>query len=149
MYLVAHSLHADVHFLHSYAVVIGIDTYSSSKWEQLGYAKKDAKAVAELLKKENHQVTELYDSNATKHNILAALDDLSDKLKADDRVVIFIASHGTIKTVGAAKFGYIVPYDGVDFASYVSDLIWLPRQKKCRLREPRFSSLTSATADSW
>jgi hypothetical protein len=46
-------------------------------------------------------VTQLYDSNATKHNILAilaAFDDFSNKLKPDDRVVVFMASHRSSKT---------------------------------------------------
>src|SRR5271166_494269 len=108
-------------FQHSYAVVVGINDYSSAHWRHLDYAQGDAKAVADRLKSQHYTVTELYGPNATKHNILAALYALGDKLGADDRVVVFVSTHGTSKRVGAKTFGYIVPFDGVDDVSYISD----------------------------
>src|ERR1017187_750814 len=108
-------------FQHSYAVVVGISNYSSPHWPHLPYARGDAAAMADTLKAQGYEVTELYDTNATKHNILAAFDTLANKLKVDDRVVVFISSHGANRHVGGQIFGYIVPYDGSDFASYISD----------------------------
>jgi len=110
-------------FQHSYAVVVGITNYSSGYWKdhRLPYARPDAEAVAKLLQAQGYTVTSLYDERATKHNILAAFEALADKLQVSDRVVVFISSHGTNKSTASGKRGYIVPYDGSDYASYLSD----------------------------
>src|SRR4051812_26631045 len=60
-------------FQRSYAVVVGIDAYSSSRWHRLSYARKDGKGVADYLKSQGYLVSELYDQQATKHDIFVAL----------------------------------------------------------------------------
>ncbi len=83
---------------------------------------KFVSCVAKRLEAQGYIVTSLYDEKATKHNILMAfVDSLSDKLQTNDRVVVFISSHGTSKTTASGTRGYIVPYDGSDCPSDISD----------------------------
>ena len=59
------------YFANSYAVVIGIDHYESpTRWVTLGYAVKDAKAIADLLRSQGFSVIPLYETQATKSAIL-------------------------------------------------------------------------------
>jgi Caspase domain len=109
-------------FLHSYAVVIGIDNYqNSSRWHQLNYGVKDAKAVSTLLQDQGYKVYELYDSQATKGAILSVLEDqLSPILETQDRIIVFFAGHGSTEILGGKEKGYVVPYDGDRTSSLIS-----------------------------
>jgi VWFA-related protein len=114
---------ADQFFAHSYAVVIGIDHYPSRMWPQLQYGVKDARAIAAYLRTQDYdQIITLYDQQATKQAIVAAMQNqLAPKLKAKDRVLIFFAGHGYTETLGGKDRGYIVPYDGdTQSAGYIS-----------------------------
>ena len=106
-------------FEHSYAIVVGITHYPAGHWVRLPYARGDAEAVAAVLKRQGYEVTELYDETATRRGILNAFNAVANKLGAHDRVLLFLSVHGTNKRVGGE--GYIVPYDGVDYPSYISD----------------------------
>jgi peptidoglycan/xylan/chitin deacetylase (PgdA/CDA1 family)/uncharacterized caspase-like protein len=99
-----------------WAVVVGVDTYKS--WPRLQYASNDARAVKETFvsklgfKPEN--VTLLLNDDATRERVLSALDGLTnpDKVKRDDRVVVFFAGHGTTRHLPNGRaLGYIVPVD--------------------------------------
>ena len=107
-------------FQRSYAVVIGINPYASARWHTLSYAREDARAVANYLRTQGYVVSELYDQQATKHAILSALHSLASKVTSNDRVVVFIAGHGANERFGDDVWGYLIPYDGVDAASYLS-----------------------------
>jgi peptidoglycan/xylan/chitin deacetylase (PgdA/CDA1 family)/uncharacterized caspase-like protein len=123
---------ADTLYRDSHALVIGIDQYA--KWPQLHHAVRDARAVQETLvarfgfKPEN--VTALYDSEATRTNILRVLNDkLADpkKLKRDDRVLVFYAGHGgTRKLASGRDVGYLIPVDAA-LADFASDAISMPQ----------------------
>jgi len=99
-----------------YAVVVGISEFQE-KSINLRYAQKDAEAVCNYLldplggnfKKEN--VSLILNENATRDNIAKALDDIRQKAKEDDLVVLFFSSHGTppARTGGI----YIVTYDTI------------------------------------
>ncbi len=101
----------------SHALVIGIDQYGS--WPKLSHAVRDAKALREELvlrlgfRADN--VTLLTDADATRANILKALNDrLADpqRIKRDDRVMIFFAGHGSTRRLPTGReVGYIVPVD--------------------------------------
>ncbi len=106
----------------SYALVIGIDKFSSAKWPKLSYAKKDAEGVADFLRSQGFKVFSLYNERATKTAIIAMLQNiLAPLLKENDRVLVFFAGHGFTETLGGEERGYIVPYDGGDYsATYVS-----------------------------
>lgn len=115
----------DTLYRDSHALVIGIDRYT--KWPALQHAVRDAKAIQETLttrfgfKPEN--VTLLTDGDATRTNILAALNQklaASKAVKRDDRVFVFYAGHGgTRKLASGRDVGYLIPVDAPqdDFAS--------------------------------
>lgn len=108
-------------FSHSYAVVIGIDRYPHFK--QLHNAVSDARAIADYLRTQKYdQVITLYDEQATKHAIIAAMQNqLAPRLKKDDRALVFFAGHGFTETLGGKDRGYFVPYDGdTESAGFIS-----------------------------
>jgi len=106
-------------FSKSYAIVVGIDVYPHQRWARLNYAVKDAQGVAEFLRTQGFEVTELYEKRATKQAIVSEIEDrLAAKLTAQDRVLFFFAGHGATRTLGDEQRGYLVAYDGTDsFAS--------------------------------
>ncbi|MCI0564649.1 MAG: caspase family protein, partial [Nitrososphaera sp.] len=96
----------------SYAVVIGIDKYQ--KVDGLKYAVADAKAMANVFKKHDFDVTTIYDQQATYQNILTELGTrLVNRVSENDRVVIYFAGHGeTHKARGGREMGYLLPVAG-------------------------------------
>jgi formylglycine-generating enzyme required for sulfatase activity len=105
----------------SYAVVIGIDHYRSSKWPDLRHAKKDARGFARFLRSQGFEVTEIYDQKATGGHIKSAIQSIAHRLKRSDRVIIFFSGHGHTERYAGEDFGYIVPHDGTqDSATYIS-----------------------------
>lgn len=123
---------SDTLYRDSHALVIGIDKYG--KWPGLHHAVRDAKAVHEALttrfgfKPEN--VTALYDGEATRANILKALNErLADgqRIKRDDRVLVFFAGHGgTRKLTSGRDVGYLIPVDA-SLQDFASDAISMPQ----------------------
>ena len=105
----------------SYAVVIGIDEYPVSRWPNLEYAVKDARAVANYLKTQGFHVEALYNEVSSKQEILARIHRLAHKLDDDDRVIVFFAGHGYTEKLGGKDWGYVVPADaGDESSSYIS-----------------------------
>ena len=105
------------------AVVVGINQYQDGKhWPTLSLAENDASDVAAALRSQGFQVTLLNGAQSTKHNILQALYSLGQNLQPDDHIVFFFAGHGFGETPsnGKTRRGYIVPYDGADYATYIS-----------------------------
>lgn len=98
---------------------IGISNYDNPLIKDLPYATKDAKAVYEILdslkRANNHLYTKerdgekylLLDSNATRENILNALQDISEAVNRGDVVMIYLAGHGE-KVLN--KGTYFMPY---------------------------------------
>jgi uncharacterized caspase-like protein len=111
---------ANPFFEHSYAVVIGIDKYPAKP--NLSYAVKDAQAMTGYLRGQGYEIVSLYDQQATKQNILAAMQNqLAPRLTNKDRVLVFFAGHGATEVLGGQDIGYIIPYDGgSQSASYIS-----------------------------
>jgi WD40 repeat protein/uncharacterized caspase-like protein len=97
-----------------YVLAIGINLYADADYN-LKFAVDDARAFGEVLRRnetslqqfDHVDVVPIYDSEATKANILSAFKDLAAKAQPEDVVFIFIASHGT------ANLGhfYLVPHD--------------------------------------
>lgn len=122
----------DTLYRESHALVIGIDKYA--RWPGLHHAVPDAKAMEQLLvtrfgfKPEN--VTALYDGEATRANILRALNEkLTDgkRVKRDDRVLVFFAGHGSTRKLASGRdVGYIVPVDAT-LDNLPSDAISMPQ----------------------
>ena len=128
----AASAQTDTLYHDSFALVVGIDRYT--KWPALHHAVRDAKAIQESLvgrfgfKPEN--VTTLLDGDATRANILRALNDTfgdAKKVRRDDRVFVFYAGHGgTRKLASGRDVGYLIPVDA-PLADFASDAVSMPQ----------------------
>ena len=107
---------SQINFGNYHALVIGIDHYKYLP--QLRNADNDAKGVAELLKDKYHfNVVSLMD--ATRSDIISALDDIRMNLTAEDNLLIYYAGHGFLDN--AADEGYWLPLD----AKEDSTLNWI------------------------
>ncbi len=94
--------------LNYYALVIGVSDYSSTGWPNLGTAGDDAKAMGSVLRdRYGFNVTELTDKQATRGNILRALDRFM-QLTANDALLIYFAGHGYYDK--QMDEGYWIPY---------------------------------------
>ncbi|MCI5137144.1 MAG: caspase family protein [Candidatus Electrothrix sp. AR1] len=104
------------YFGKSYAVVIGIRNYQqATTWKELKYAEKDAKAMADLLRRQGFEVRLFIGREATKNNIISYLaDDLATRLSKGDRIVFYFSGHGETQKLGGSDFGYIIPYEGTN-----------------------------------
>lgn len=105
-----------------YGLIIGIDKYRGA-WQPLRNAVNDAKSIEDILKKEYKfdDVISLYDDNATRNNILAKLEQLSNTIGKDDNVLIFYSGHGEFKS--QFNKGYWVPFDATtkSVVDYISN----------------------------
>jgi formylglycine-generating enzyme required for sulfatase activity len=106
----------------SYAIVIGINQYSSAGWKNLNYAEKDARGVAAFLRTQGFELIPLYNRQASKENILTTLqDNLARKVRKNDRVIVFFSGHGYTETLAGKDWGYIIPSDAKNTtATYIS-----------------------------
>ena len=100
-----------------YAVVIGNNTYRDSGYAALKSAASDATSVANVLRDRYGYQTNLL-LNASRLEILTALDDMRQKLGAQDNLLIYYAGHGDIDAAGK---GYWIPSD----ASAASNKSWI------------------------
>ncbi len=95
-----------------HAIVIGINNYQKPPplgWDKLGTARQDAEAVADVLEKQyGFKVTRLFDEQATRATILAALDNLQN-FTIDDAVLIYYAGHGFFEQT--LNEGFWIPAD--------------------------------------
>ncbi len=93
-----------------YALVIGNNSYQASAgYPALQSAVNDATAVAQLLRNRYGYQTQLL-LNATRFDALSALNDMREKLTADDNLLVYYAGHGEVSADG--KQGYWIPVDG-------------------------------------
>ena len=114
---------------HYWALIIGVDKYPSlNKDKQLTVARKDAEAVAKLLKERygfsGERVVELYDDKATRKEIINAFDSMMRRLTGQDSLFIYFAGRGEYERIGKGGkardgMGYWVPSDAAldDLAS--------------------------------
>ncbi len=100
-----------------HALVVGIGTFLDSSIQPLRYTAKDAEDFARFLVEEarfsSGSVTLLTDAEATRKNILGALQQLILGSREDDLVVIYLSSHGSPyqESQGLRGVGYFVTYD--------------------------------------
>jgi len=84
-----------------FILVIGINKYKNSRLN-LNYAVSDAQSVANLLKEnegslyQQVDITELYDKDATKENIISSLESISKKAGPSDTFYFYYAGHGSM-----------------------------------------------------
>ncbi|MCF7817097.1 MAG: caspase family protein [Kiritimatiellales bacterium] len=94
--------------LRYHALVIGIGDYTGTGWPQLGTARADAAAVGDILRTGyGFDVVELVDRQATRGNILRALEQLMH-LTDNDALLIYFAGHGFYDE--QMDEGYWIPY---------------------------------------
>ena len=117
-YLLACSIAASSSFASAderhHALIIGVGQYSKGSGAKplLGVAKDmdTSRRMALAMGVPEQQIIELRDTNATKQNILAALDRLKQKVGAGEKVFIYFSGHGTsYSTKNGCEQGFI-PY---------------------------------------
>jgi len=96
-----------------YVLSIGINKYLNSTYD-LNYALPDAKAFTEKISEENQGIyksiikTELYDTDATRENIMKGFESIIARAKPEDVFVFYYAGHGTLNEENGDGF-YLVP----------------------------------------
>jgi WD40 repeat protein len=98
----------------AYVLAVGINEYADKDYN-LRYATSDAKAFSTQLQQELDKqkrfaridMTVLSDQNATKNNILKAIEDLAERVQPEDELFFFVASHGT----AAQDRFFLIPHD--------------------------------------
>ncbi len=100
-----------------YAFIVGIDNYSG-EWQPLQNAVNDAKGVEEVLtsRYDFHHIKGLYDTEATRQNILKEFEWLMNNVTANDNVMIFYSGHGDYND--EMKKGFWVPVDAQTKSMY-------------------------------
>lgn len=95
-----------------YALIIGVDDYADPEIVDLDNPVSDAKALKKVLSEQYIFAEENIDfiENATRAQIIDALDGLSKKANKNDNVLIFYAGHGYWDE--QAEIGYWIPADG-------------------------------------
>lgn len=100
------------------AVVVGISAFEDSNWSKLSYPVKDAEDFAAVLNDSRYghfdKVITLTDpQQTTRASILAAVRELArEDLSAEDTLVFYISSHGTIARTADGKLRqYVVTQD--------------------------------------
>lgn len=101
----------------SYALIVGINDYSSPKWPSLDSAIKGADALKAMLETHNFKVEHLYDADASKANILAKVNEIMSKAGKQDRFLFYFAGHGARDQ--SKVNGYLVPQGGTDYSDYI------------------------------
>jgi hypothetical protein len=102
-----------------HALVIGNNEYADPKWTNLSNAVNDAKTVASVLEKKYGFDTTLI-LNATRVQMLEAIESMRNKLTEDDNLLIYYAGHG--QRDDANNRAYWVPVD----SSAESSTNWIP-----------------------
>jgi WD40 repeat protein len=98
----------------AHVLAIGINQYANDNFN-LKFAVPDAQAFGENLRAAitkagsyaSTEVTYLLDQDATKANILAALEKLKETVRPEDSIFVYYAGHGTAE---GSRF-YLVPHD--------------------------------------
>ncbi len=101
----------------TYAVVVGISDYQDKDISDLQYADKDAEAFANYLRSpaggslDGDHLHLLINEQATAGRIAEALDDLIEKAKKDDQVIIYFSGHGDVEGKKLTKPGFLLCWD--------------------------------------
>lgn len=90
-----------------HALLIAIDTYSSSTWSDLKNPVRDADVLKKTLKSKYDflNIHTLYNKQATRKNVIETLDNLINDLSENDNLVVFYSGHGFL----LGEEGYWVP----------------------------------------
>ncbi len=103
------------------ALIIGNNQYQDQqgKWQSLSTAVKDAREVAALLK-EQYGFTDIrLLENATRRDVLFALEDLANRSLKNDNVLIYYAGHGFLDDETNKGFWVPVDAEGDDHTTFL------------------------------
>lgn len=84
-----------------YVVVLGVSKFKDSFWPTLKWAEDDAKRFADKIgsgTQFEQMKSVLINENATLNSVRAKLKEISTTAKKDDVVLLYISSHGTLRT---------------------------------------------------
>ncbi len=97
----------------NHLLVIGINQYQDSSIPKLRNARKDAEAVVKVLQENYGFDTKccntFFDEQASHDNITEILEDLPNRIQAEDNLLIYFAGHGNFNKI--TKIGYLLPAD--------------------------------------
>ena len=103
------------------ALIVGNNIYKDSKgqWPSLSTAVGDARAIESLLREHYGFTDVVFLENATRRDVLLAIEELSKRVLANDSVVVYYAGHGYLDT--DTNRGYWVPIDakGTDHTTFL------------------------------
>ena len=102
---------ANLNLGNNYAVIIGNNTYQDGAYPALQSAVSDSVALSQVLKTRYGFQTTLL-NNASRLEILTALNNMREKLGPDDNLLIYYAGHGELQ----GRQGYWIPVDAKDNA---------------------------------
>ncbi len=95
----------------STVISIGIDAYRHE--DKLRNAVSDAKAIVDLFNSLGYESISLYNSDATRSEIIYTIKTVLENSEANDRIIVFFAGHGTDVNKDANTVdGYLIPVDG-------------------------------------
>ncbi len=102
-------------FQKSYAIVVGVDDYSSIGLPKLSNAESDARAVERYFRAQGYQVSSLVGVQAaTKRSLEKAVREIGDRITEQDRFVFFFAGHGKAQRQEGVDVAYLVVPGGRD-----------------------------------
>jgi len=103
------------------ALIIGNNEYQDKqgKWKSLSTAVTDAREVAGLLKKHYGFSDVKLLENATRRDVLIALDDLASKSLKNDSILIYYAGHGFLDEETNKGFWVPVDANGSDHTTFL------------------------------
>jgi len=124
-----------------YALLVGVGTFSDKTIQPLKYPAKDARDLREVLVHPVYghfpleNVFLLTDEQATRANILKAVNEIAERAREDDLVLLFISSHGSPSKsgLGLRGIGYIVAHDSTQSEIYVNSIDFEDLSKKVSL----------------
>ena len=103
------------------ALIIGNNKYQDDqgKWDSLSTAITDAREVASLLKQQYGFTDVKLLENATRRDVLFALEDLANRSLKNDNVLIYYAGHGFLDDETNKGFWIPVDADGSDHTTFL------------------------------
>ena len=103
------------------ALIIGNNKYQDEqgKWDSLSTAITDAREVASLLKQQYGFTDVKLLENATRRDVLFALEDLANRSLKNDNVLIYYAGHGFLDEETSKGFWVPVDADGSDHTTFL------------------------------
>lgn len=103
------------------ALIIGNNEYQDKqgKWNKLSTAVTDARSIAKLLEQQYGFTDITLLENATRRDVLYALEDLANKSLKNDNVLIYYAGHGFLDDETSKGFWVPVDASGSDHTTFL------------------------------